>query len=99
MPVYPMVCPFGHKFDDLRPAARAKERVKCPTCRLPSRQDWQAKRVQGHVDGEHSGYYPADTGFPVDPKNPNKRICPARGKARDAFSRLADETQGGMTFE
>lgn len=51
------------------------------------------------IDGEHSGYYAEETGFPLDPKNPAKRICPAKGKAKDAFARLHDRSQGGMSYE
>jgi hypothetical protein len=79
-----------------------KERVGiavCPTCGSNAPQDYRAKRVQAHVDGEHSGYYAEETGFPVDPQNPLKRICPAKAKAKDAFKRLGETTQGGMVYE
>ena len=99
MPLYAQVCPKGHSFEHLRPAAEAKVRPPCPECGAPSRQDYAAKKITAHVDGEHSGYYAPETGFPVDPKNPAKRICPARIKAKDTFSRLADTSKNAMVYE
>lgn len=69
----------------------------CPRCKKPAPQDYEAKRVQGHVDGESSGYYPRELGFPRDPRNPMKSIAPARLKAKDAFKRARDETLGRVT--
>lgn len=32
MPFYDHRCPNGHEFDDLRPASKVKDEIKCPEC-------------------------------------------------------------------
>lgn len=50
------------------------------------------------IDGEHSGYYGPETGFPIDPKNPAKRVCPPKRKALDAFKRIREATGGASSY-
>lgn len=102
MPLYPMVClECGHKFEVVAPASDAPKLRVCPNCdALEAHQDYQAKGSQvGMIDGETSGYYPRETGFPKDPTNPMKRIAPGKAKAIDAFKRANDETKGRVAGE
>lgn len=98
MPLYPMLCSTGHRFEVFASMKEAPRSATCE-CGKPALRDWQAQKVHTHVDGEHSGYYPEETGFPLDPQNPAKRICPPKLKAKDAFKRLGEATRGGMVYE
>lgn len=99
MPIYALVCPRGHKFEVVAPMKEAPRTADCK-CGAKAHRDYAAEGVKGAIiDGEHSGYYHPDTGFPVDPKNPMKRIAPAKNKAKDAFSRLHDESRGAVSYE
>jgi hypothetical protein len=72
----------------------------CPTCDVtPAKRSPLAKGVMvGMIDGDTSGYYPRETGFPVDPTNPMKRIAPAKRKTHDAFKRASDVTEGRVAL-
>lgn len=73
-------------------------------CEKCGREPYFGKRVWegvqiGMIDGEHSGYYPPEFGFPKDPKNPLKSIAPARVKAEDAMKRTDERTKGAFSWE
>lgn len=96
MPVYPYVCPKGHEFERVRAITEDRLGIAtCMTCGEIARQDYAKKNLpRPSIDGESSGYYPPEWGFPRDPKNPLKSIAPAKRKANDVFKRVEEETQG-----
>lgn len=97
MVCYPYACVCGHKFERLLSTSEDVSTQKCPGCGKPAKQDYAAKNIQrGMIDGEHSGYYPPEMGFPRDPNNPLKSICPPKRQAEDAMKRTEDRTQGAV---
>lgn len=99
MPAYIHTCTKHGPFERLVPMAEAASYSACPACGESAPRDYKAEHpsnLVGMVDGESSGYYPRELGWPVDPKNPMKRIAPSRRKALDSFKRANDETRGAV---
>ena len=73
----------------------------CPACErepyfaLPA---WDGVQI-GMIDGEHSGYYPPEFGFPKDPNNPMKSIAPAKRRAEDNMKRADERTGGALSWQ
>jgi hypothetical protein len=72
---------------------------KCSNCGILPSFAPRNPRLGLIIDGEHSGYYDDALGFPKDPTNPAKSICPSKHKAKDAFARVRDKTRGEVSYE
>lgn len=89
-----MIChDCGHRQDVFETIENAPHAPRaCPSChRTALVQDWQSKNVEcGAVDGPTSGYYGRDTGWPPDPTNPLKVICPGKQAWKDHILKSKD---------
>lgn len=94
--MYGMKCPKGHSFDVFAPMKDAPRDARC-ACGLRAKRVYTVPQMK--VDGEHSGYYDDALGFPKDPTNPMKSICPSKRAAKDAFKRAREESGGGVSYE